>query len=471
MSTTRKKINESVRMEISRPSSSSSPALVGLQQDLDGNHSIGFMPTSISDGNDLGDTRRHQFGLQRASSLANISIVSSEENSTLPLNSNQNNRYNQMSQRTRDTFLVINENQNNNGQEFFDNRDVPTSSEEDHHNNTREQTGNVNNEDINSYTTTFFGFVISSLRDLYTNRGYFALNNQQQEQRDDNNVNNSRPFLHIRRNAISNWIAIAIPFFILTFLKVFMDNCLAGVGIILMILSQKTVARRFFGKCSKKLTIVMIIGTIFRIWFCITWFNLDFMLYSIILQDKISKWPPKNISTTLFVTFVTDLFFIDIILTLKMLVSLIPYVQQHKIRSMYQWIEMTGKIYAHILPMAQWLVYFESLFLQILYISLKINFSSVILYDFWMCTKTIISPTPFPSTIPSPEDLEKDSQCGICYSNFMKPLKLECNHIFCKECISTWFDRKDTCPLCRTLVQKFKNEYKDGQTTFLHPLF
>uniref|UniRef100_A0A0K0E9W5 RING-type domain-containing protein n=1 Tax=Strongyloides stercoralis TaxID=6248 RepID=A0A0K0E9W5_STRER len=419
MSSTKKVINETIRMDISRPSSSSSPALVGLQQD---NHSNGF--TSI----------RNQFGIQRASSLGNISIVSGDEIPTLPLNSTDGTRYQPLSQEARDTFLIIDEDQNNNNQEFLNNESLST--EEEYH----------NNDDINSYTTTFLGFVISSLRDLYTN-------NQQQEPRDDNNINNPRPFLHIRRNGISNWITVAIPFFLLIFIKIFMDNCLAGIGVILMILSQKTFARKFFGKCSKKLTIAMIIGTIFRIWFCITWFNLDFMLYSIVLKDQISKWPPINISTTLFVTFVTDLFFIDIILILKMVISLLPYIKQHKIRSMYQWIEMTGKIYAHILPMAQWLVYFESIFLQILYISLKINFSSVVIYDFWMCTKTIISHTPFPSTKPSPEDIDKDSQCGICYSNFTNPLKIECNHIFCKECISTWFDRKDTCPLCRTLIK------------------
>uniref|UniRef100_A0A0K0G4I4 RING-type domain-containing protein n=1 Tax=Strongyloides venezuelensis TaxID=75913 RepID=A0A0K0G4I4_STRVS len=471
MSSIQKVDAESGRTNINRPSSRSSPALVALQQDIGENHPVGYISISVSDDDDRRDTRRHQFNQQRASSLNNISITPSEEVSTINPTGGIDRIL--LTQRMGDNFVNIEQNQQDNNHQTLHIVDAPSSSSstEGRRNIFRESSPNIANDDINPYTTSFFGFLASSISDVYTNRGQFTSNIQQQEQGDENLQNNSRPLLQLRRNGISSWIALTIPFLTLALLKVFMDNCLTGIGLVLIIASQKSVAKRFVNKCSRKLTIAMIMGTLFRMWFCITWFHLDFMIYSIILEDQISKWPPINIFTTLFVTLVTDLFFIDIILILKMLVSLIPYLQQHKMKCMYQWIEMTGKIYAHILPMAQWIVFFDSIFFQILYIALKANFSISIFYDFWMCTKTIFSPTPFPSTKPSPEEIGSDSQCGICYSNFTNPIKLDCNHIFCKECISTWFDRKDTCPLCRTMVNKFKNEYKDGQTTFLHSLF
>ena len=33
-----------------------------------------------------------------------------------------------------------------------------------------------------------------------------------------------------------------------------------------------------------------------------------------------------------------------------------------------------------------------------------------------------------------------------------QPIKLVCNHLFCEECVSEWFQSKNTCPLCRTVV-------------------
>ena len=42
--------------------------------------------------------------------------------------------------------------------------------------------------------------------------------------------------------------------------------------------------------------------------------------------------------------------------------------------------------------------------------------------------------------------------CPICHDNLSEPTKLHCKHIFCEECVSTWFDREKTCPMCRAQV-------------------
>ena len=52
--------------------------------------------------------------------------------------------------------------------------------------------------------------------------------------------------------------------------------------------------------------------------------------------------------------------------------------------------------------------------------------------------------------------------CTICFGeNFTDDdtYKTECNHIFCKNCLDTWFMRGNKCcPLCRSDI----NEYQDS---------
>ena len=45
------------------------------------------------------------------------------------------------------------------------------------------------------------------------------------------------------------------------------------------------------------------------------------------------------------------------------------------------------------------------------------------------------------------------NSCPICHDSLQEPTILHCKHIFCEECVSTWFDRERTCPMCRAQVQ------------------
>ncbi|TNV78077.1 hypothetical protein FGO68_gene9345 [Halteria grandinella] len=51
------------------------------------------------------------------------------------------------------------------------------------------------------------------------------------------------------------------------------------------------------------------------------------------------------------------------------------------------------------------------------------------------------------------ESKEDDApQCAVCYQDFEQcdVLKqLPCRHQFHKACLKPWFDKKNTCPLCR----------------------
>lgn len=62
------------------------------------------------------------------------------------------------------------------------------------------------------------------------------------------------------------------------------------------------------------------------------------------------------------------------------------------------------------------------------------------------------------------------SQCPICHDEYETPVLLHCRHIFCEACVATWFDREQTCPLCRAKVVDDPS-WRDGATTYFTQLY
>ncbi|XP_065881466.1 uncharacterized protein [Euphorbia lathyris] len=62
--------------------------------------------------------------------------------------------------------------------------------------------------------------------------------------------------------------------------------------------------------------------------------------------------------------------------------------------------------------------------------------------------------------------------CAICQEKMHTPILLRCKHIFCEDCVSEWFERERTCPLCRALVKPADiRTYSDGSTSLFFQLF
>ena len=59
------------------------------------------------------------------------------------------------------------------------------------------------------------------------------------------------------------------------------------------------------------------------------------------------------------------------------------------------------------------------------------------------------------------EQVKTCEDCAICLCECSKDEKccqLECGHIFHTSCIFTWFEKHDTCPMCRKEVKQMKKE-------------
>lgn len=51
-------------------------------------------------------------------------------------------------------------------------------------------------------------------------------------------------------------------------------------------------------------------------------------------------------------------------------------------------------------------------------------------------------------------------QCNICYDTLKKPvMEINCQNLFCGECLLKWIQNKNTCPLCRIIIDNKKLVY------------
>jgi hypothetical protein len=52
----------------------------------------------------------------------------------------------------------------------------------------------------------------------------------------------------------------------------------------------------------------------------------------------------------------------------------------------------------------------------------------------------------------SEEKVNVTENCTICISQISNPIRTQCNHFYCYDCISSWSQMNDRCPLCKVLL-------------------
>jgi len=183
-----------------------------------------------------------------------------------------------------------------------------------------------------------------------------------------------------------------------------------------------------------------------------------------------------SLSELLWTAGVNDFVLKFISVIIKIGIILVPsHVLQHRKRGNYfLFIELSSQLHRTLLPIPVWIYYLmdntekiPSKILGVILIAAYMVFKGKsIMTQFVACKSAaakLLQSTRY-GNIPSSDELKATGEtCPICHDNLREPTKLHCKHIFCEECVATWFDREKTCPMCRAQVTE-DPAWRDGST-------
>uniref|UniRef100_A0A8C5LWY8 E3 ubiquitin-protein ligase RNFT1 n=1 Tax=Leptobrachium leishanense TaxID=445787 RepID=A0A8C5LWY8_9ANUR len=208
------------------------------------------------------------------------------------------------------------------------------------------------------------------------------------------------------------------------------------------------------------------------------------LYYSLIFMNP--SLGPLQFWDALWVVGITDFIVKFFFMGLKCLVLLVPsFMLSYKSKGYwYMALEELAQYYCMFVSTPVWFRYLVDygaetggaerhfgILLALLYLILKL----FILYGQWKKSAKnllllFIRPT-YGTAATKRQCSEADEVCAICRTEFTKPIALVCQHVFCEECISSWFNKEKTCPLCRTVISNHHHKWKDGATSLQLRLF
>ncbi|XP_038059751.1 RING finger and transmembrane domain-containing protein 2-like [Patiria miniata] len=185
--------------------------------------------------------------------------------------------------------------------------------------------------------------------------------------------------------------------------------------------------------------------------------------------EKMDFW------TLLWVIGITDYVIKYITIATKCLVTALPRVcLSFKRRGrVFLCIENISQLYRSLTPVPVWTAFLSedtdshwlfSYALVLLYIMAKSYMTYSKIFECYTTVKNVFKDSQYGSR-PSSDHIQGVGEaCPICQDNFTNPVELHCKHIFCEECVTMWFDRERTCPMCRAKVAD-SPQWRDGSTT------
>ncbi|EDV53916.1 uncharacterized protein LOC6554348 [Drosophila erecta] len=179
---------------------------------------------------------------------------------------------------------------------------------------------------------------------------------------------------------------------------------------------------------------------------------------------------------------VSDLILKLLTMLVKLIITMLPHhLMRLKLRArLYVLVEYTSQFYRAMTPITQWFLFLYESYSGLEVVSgglLSALYTAAKIFELVERGKSLKKAiVTFRKNFDSERQPTKDeldaagALCPICHDAFNTPTVLGCGHIFCDECVQTWFKREQTCPMCRAKVSD-DPAWQDGSTTFFHQLY
>lgn len=280
------------------------------------------------------------------------------------------------------------------------------------------------------------------------------------------------------------WLQQSLPFILILGVKLVVQHITGislGIGLLTtFIYADNSIVNQVFlrERCSKiqcAWLLVFLAGSSVLLYY--TFHSQSLYLSLIFLNptlDYSSFWE------VLWVIGITDFILKFLCMSLKCLILLVPsFIIPFKSKGYwYMLLEEFCQYYRTFVPLPVWFRYLISygefgnitrrslgILLALLYLILKLLEFFDHLRNFRQVLRKFFTRPSYGVAASKRQCSDVDDICSICQAEFQKPILLICQHIFCEECITLWFDREKTCPLCRTVILDHINRWKDGATS------
>lgn len=286
----------------------------------------------------------------------------------------------------------------------------------------------------------------------------------------------------------ARWIEQVLPFSLLL-LVVFIRQHLQGFFVTIwiaavMFKSNDVLRKQTALKGERKVSVLIGISIAFMLhvagvyW----WYRNDDLLYPLVML------PPKSIPPfwhAIFIIMVNDTLVRQASMVLKCF--LLMYYKNSRGRNyrkqgqLLTLVEYLMLLYRALLPTPVWYRFFlnkeyGSLFSSLmtgLYLTFKLTSVVEKVQSFFAALKALSRKEVHYGAYATAEQVNAAGDlCAICQEKMHAPILLRCKHIFCEDCVSEWFERERTCPLCRALVKPADlRSFGDGSTSLFFQIF
>lgn len=303
-----------------------------------------------------------------------------------------------------------------------------------------------------------------------------------------NNRDSSSSYQRYDIQQAARWIEQVLPFSLLL-LIVFIRQHLQGFCVTIwiaafMFKSNDIVRKQTALKGERKILTLIGISALYslHVFGIYWWYRNDDVLYPLLMV------PPRTIPpfwNAIFIIMVNDTLVRQAAMVLKCMLLIYyknsrgrNYRRQGQLLTLVEYLLL---LYRALLPAPVWYRFFlnkeyGSLFSSLmtgLYLTFKLTSVVEKVQSFITALKALSrKDIHYGSYATSEQVVAAGDLCAICQEKMHAPVLLRCKHIFCEDCVSEWFERERTCPLCRALVKPADlRSFSDGSTSLFFQLF